>query len=364
MIEIGETESSVCGRIKFFVKDGELGITYWNYGFRSIEREMYEKEGDVYFSSSFFQLFQCGADIKIPKYVIDSYDREKARYGYESHYQRIGWATTALGHIDFLLSDEGSLVCKVGDQSFEADTLHDVFSRKCMCTPGLGCGYVEVPEDVAMVFLNQKEQTASLHTKLIYVGTSPLNGMEYYRLNHRLPSDEWSQVMRFFQFFSSDLPTCKLGEFRGWLTCQPQTVERTLGIASENTIRARSGEINSERAKFEKLSQDITEKLEYITSAFEEADYPDPELSEEAGKYQVGFEKITLTGGESIPHPWFPEVEQWLITSDEIWNLQFNGGQYNNWEESNVLINGASAIGLKLPYTEDLADTIRSFKDY
>jgi hypothetical protein len=167
--------------------------------------------------------------------------------------------------------------------------------------------------------------------------------------------------MKYFEFFGENPGSCKLGHFEGWLTSHPVAVERALGITGERTLSARMGELTTERAKFEKISKAINSKLVLISKAFENAEYPDPleESPGEAEKYQSGFEKITLEG-ETVPHPYYPGAECWLITEDWIYSLQKNCGTHDDWTQSNILADGTSCIGWRVPYTVDLAGMIRS----
>jgi hypothetical protein len=71
--------------------------------------------------------------------------------------------------------------------------------------------------------------------------------------------DSFAKVRKFFELFG-DIETCKIGEFRGWLTSNPIAVYRALGITSENTLNVRFSELSRERAKFVKLSKEINSK--------------------------------------------------------------------------------------------------------
>jgi hypothetical protein len=291
---------------------------------------------------------------------MEAYEKEKIKFEYEKQFEKIGWSNTPLGHFNFFLQDTGQLVCRTGDQTFSADTLQEICFRKCICTPGFGTGYIEVPASVAERFLREKDSRASLNIKLIYTGICPFNGEEYFKLNRRLPSDQWGEVIHLFTFFGSG-STCKLGKMEGFLTCQPLAVEQILGISRKNSITSRYSELAEERAKMARLLKQTNEKLDLIAEAFEGSEYPDPveESPVEAKNYMAGFEKIPLAG-EKVLHPYYPDVEMWVINDDWIYSVQYNGSPFHDWSESNILADGTSCIGWRIPYNKEIAKIIRS----
>jgi hypothetical protein len=102
--------------------------------------------------------------------------------------------------------------------------------------------------------------------------------------------------------------------------------------------------------------------LVLISKAFENAEFPDPmeEAPEEGEKYQSGFEKISLEG-ETVPHPYYHEVECWMITEEWIYSLKKNCGTHDDWTQSNVLADGTSYIAWRVSYSSELAGLIREF---
>jgi len=52
--------------------------------------------------------------------------------------------------------------------------------------------------------------------------------------------------------------------------------------------------------------------------------------------------------------------EWFVIGKDYIWYVRNNGADGDNWSRNNVLTGGAGAIGWRVPYSKELADSIRS----
>ena len=122
------------------------------------------------------------------------------------------------------------------------------------------------------------------------------------------------------------------------------------------------------KKKKEKKTKELQEKIDEIKKAFEMAEYPDPktEAPEEAAQYQTGCEKMRVEG-EKIQNPLNPENpwgggEWWVIQESWIWYVRNNGFDGDNWSVNNVQTGGAGAIGVRVPYSDELADKIRSLK--
>jgi len=190
---------------------------------------------------------------------------------------------------------------------------------------------------------------------LQYAGRCSETGMEYYRLSEIVPRETWRKIAEHFERFGWD----EDGELYGWLTAQPETVEKILGVKEELTLAYRREQAKKRKEKKEKRAKELQEKIDDIKKAFENAEYPDPEK-------ESGCEKMRVEG-EKIQNPLNPENpwgggEWWVIQPEWIWHVQNNGFDGDNWSVNNVYTGGAGAIGHRVPYSDDLAAQIRSLK--
>jgi hypothetical protein len=176
-------------------------------------------------------------------------------------------------------------------------------------------------------------------------------GMSYYRLSSVVPRETWIKISKYFERFGFDDED---GELRGWLTAQPETVEKILNVREELTLAYRRREAEKRREEKRKKTQKLQEKIDEIGMAFENAEYPKTE------------NKMKIEG-EKIQNPLNPENpwgggEWWVIQDSWIWYIKNNGFDGDNWSVNNVYTGGAGAIGHRVPYSEELAAQIRGLK--
>ena len=176
-------------------------------------------------------------------------------------------------------------------------------------------------------------------------------GMSYYRLSSVVPRETWLKISKYFERFGFDDED---GELRGWLTSQPEAVEKILGVKEELTLAYRREQAKKRKEKKEKRTKELQEKIDDIKKAFSEAEYPNP-----GNKMRVE--------GEKIQNPLNPENpwgggEWWVIQPEWIWHVRNNGFDGDDWGRNNVQTGGAGAIGVRVPYSEELADKIRGLK--
>lgn len=196
---------------------------------------------------------------------------------------------------------------------------------------------------------------------LQYAGRCSETGMSYYRLSGFVPRETWRMIAEHFERFGFDDAD---GELYGWLTAQPETVEKILGVKEELTLAYRREQAKKRKEKKEKRAKELQEKIDDIKKAFSKAEYPDPK--KEAAQFQSGCEKIRVEG-EKIQNPLNPENpwgggEWWVIQKEWIWHVQNNGFDGDDWSRNNVQTGGAGAIGVRVPFSDELAAQIRSLK--
>jgi hypothetical protein len=186
---------------------------------------------------------------------------------------------------------------------------------------------------------------------LQYAGRCSETGMSYYRLSSVVPRETWRMIAEHFERFGFDDED---GELYGWLTSQPETVEKILGVKEELTLAYRRREAKKRKEKKEKKARELQAKIDDVKKAFSEAEYPKTE-----NKMRVE--------GEKIQNPLNPENpwgggEWWVIQPEWIWHVQNNGFDGDDWTRNNIETGGAGAIGVRVPFSEELAARIRGLK--
>jgi hypothetical protein len=80
---------------------------------------------------------------------------------------------------------------------------------------------------------------------------------------------------------------------RGWLTAQPEVVEKILNVREELTLAYRREQAKKRKEKKEKRAKELQEKIDDIKKAFENAEYPDPkkEAPGEAAQFMTRIRK-------------------------------------------------------------------------
>ncbi len=185
---------------------------------------------------------------------------------------------------------------------------------------------------------------------LQYAGRCSETGMSYYRLSSVVPRDVWRKIAEHFERFGWD----EDGELYGWLTAQPEVVEKILGVREELTLEHRRRKAEKRREEKKKKTQELQAKVDDIKKAFSDAEY-------------LKTENKMKIEGEKIQNPLNPENpwgggEWWVIQPDWIWHVQNNGFDGDDWNRNNIETGGAGAIGVRVPFSETLAAQIRSLK--
>ena len=290
---------------------------------------------------------------------------------------KIGEKDTKYGVFEFFLKEEDQvkLVCAHGDKTAEATYCGKIQGRYVMKIESLDVRqngkvmqFIGLPDDVYNAFQNAKSNFALKNIHLTYAGRSAETGIKFYRLSAVVPRETWRKIAKYFEKFYRDEEDALDGELIGWLTAQPEVVEKILNVREELTLEYRRREAEKRREEKKKKAQELQAKLNDIEKAFENAEYPDPEKEApgEAAQFRPGYEKMRVEG-EVIQHPTHPENvygggEWWVIQPEWIWHVRNNGFDGDDWGRNNVQTGGAGAIGVRVPYSEELAAQIRSLK--
>jgi hypothetical protein len=185
---------------------------------------------------------------------------------------------------------------------------------------------------------------------LQYAGRCSEIGMKWYSLSARVPREEWTKISKYFEKFEEDEDE----ELCGWLTAQPEVVEKILGVREELTLEYRRREAEKRREEKKKKTLVLQAKIDDIKKAFQEAEYPKTE-----NKMKID--------GEKIQNPLNPENpwgggEWWVIQGNWIWYVRNNGFDGDNWNANNIETGGAGAVGVRVPFSKGLAAQIQSLK--
>ena len=141
---------------------------------------------------------------------------------------------------------------------------------------------------------------------LQYAGRCSEIGMKWYSLSARVPREEWMKISKYFEKFEEDEDE----ELCGWLTAQPEVVEKILGVREELTLEYRRREAEKRREEKKKKTLVLQAKIDDQKS-LRMAEYPKTE------------NKMKIEG-EKIPKPLNPENPwggEWWVPGEWVcWN--------------------------------------------
>lgn len=293
--------------------------------------------------------------------------------------QKIGEKITKqFGTFEFFLNEEEDqvkLVCTLGDKHAETTYVGKIQGHNAMKIESLDVRqngktmmFIGIPDSVYNAFQTAKSSLALKNICLQYAGQSAETGIKFYRLSAEVPRETWRKIAKYFEKFEKDEEAALDGELRGWLTAQPGAVEKILNVREELTLTYRREQAKKRKEELAKKAQELQAKLNDIEKAFENAEYPDPENEApgEAAEFMKGYNKMRVEG-EKIQHPLNPENvygggEWWVIQPEWIWHIRNNGHDGDDWGRNNVNTGGAGAIGVRVPFSEELAAQIRGLK--
>lgn len=294
--------------------------------------------------------------------------------------QKIGEKDTKFGTFEFFLDEdlnELKLICKLGSKETGRTYIGKVQGKNCMSIADMNLissidgkiiHYIELPNSVYNAFQAAKSNFALKNIYLIHAGESAETGISWYSLSTGVPRDVWRKISSHFLKFEKDEEDVLYGELRGWLTAHPKEVEKILGVREELTLDYRIKEAEKRRKDEKKKEMELLKTLSEIEEAFNGAEKPDPRIEspDEAVQFQPGYEKMRVNG-EEIQHPITPENiygggKWWVIQENWIWYIHNNGHDGDNWSWNNVNTGGAGAVGVRVPYFDELANKIRKLK--
>jgi hypothetical protein len=259
--------------------------------------------------------------------------------------KKIGEKDTKYGVFEFFLKEEEQvkLICSHGGKTAETTYCGKIQGHNAMNIEKLDVKengktmlFIGLPDEVYNAFQAAKTNFALKNIHLTYAGRSAETGIKWYSLSAEVPRDVWRKISKYFEKFWDDEDALD-GELRGWLTAQPEAVEKILNVREELTLAYRRREAKKRKEEKEKKARELQAKIDDIKKAFSKAEYPDPkkEAPEEAAQYQTGCEKMRVEG-EVIQHPTNPKNpwgggEWWVIQESWIWYVRNNGFDGDDW---------------------------------
>jgi len=230
---------------------------------------------------------------------------------------------------------------------------------------------IKTPADFA-VEVAERERVARENLQVSEVNYSWETGIRLYALSARIDRADWEKVKHLFSFWRATEEEEDDEEWEdryvGWATRRPDEVEKILKIPEERSLAFRREEANkTKEIEKERIKQE-RDKIAEVEKAFENAEYVDPRIESpaEAEKYQKGYEKMRVDGEETS----YPGHERniygggaWFVLQKEwIWKIENNGADGDAWDRNNVETGGAGAIGVRIPFDDDIASKIRGMK--
>lgn len=207
-------------------------------------------------------------------------------------------------------------------------------------------------------------------TVLYHEGTNYSDGMDLYSLTAKVPRDVWFKISDLFFKVDGESEVDMMHEIRyGYYTTQPAKVQDILLKEAERVAtdeeRKIAEQIIEKNKKIEKVSNEerkIKTQIERIASKI--TDY-----FKKNGKYPQTKDKIELNG-DWIENPIDPPDVygggSWFVVDEntkELWYVENNGADGDDWSRNNVRTGGAGAIGRVMKWNEDIVKNIKKIRD-
>lgn len=224
--------------IQFTWDFGKFEIRTYEKNFVVTDNEIELREGKSYFNHSKPNQKGILKEMEIPEHVIGQ--KNKLNMDLKLRRESIGSVTRTEGKIYFSLNSEGQLIAKLGDKEAIADDIEIIENKKAINIKSLGLEfpYIEIPANVVAVFVDAKYKKIMLNCHLVYSGRSLLTGKDYYKLNSWIPASDWNCVEDLFENFG-----VSGSGLQGWLTSEPEKVQKLLGLKSTEGKREHEDEV-------------------------------------------------------------------------------------------------------------------------
>ena len=205
--------------------------------------------------------------------------------------------------------------------------------------------------------MKQEQERENVH--LLFYDKSWSSGLEYYRLNCRVDSDEWNKIKRHFTYVrynedDDEQDTMYGNRLQGWLTTNPTEVEKRLGVKEELTIKYRKEANMMEEKRHRERILRRNRLKNTITKHFHEyGEHPS----------EISIEDIRGVRFEPDSDKWdaYGNGLMFIIGNDWIWYIRNNGADGDDWKRNNVKTSGAGAIGMRVVYNSELEGMVKEY---
>lgn len=218
----------------------------------------------------------------------------------------------------------------------------------------------------------EREIKARENVHLCFVDQSISSGLQYYELSTRVEYETWNKIKDLFFYMTYDdddeeQDTFGMTKLTGWLTTQPGKVEERLNVKPEQRLDYRNKKASERKEKINAVKKERDEVKKQIEDAFKPENVKRP-WADESIKGTQGASMIPWPDGKVYEDPKYPfdiygGGRKWVINKklDVIWEITNNGHDGDNWGLNNIATGGAGAIGVYVPYSEELELLIKNY---
>ncbi len=226
--------------IQFVWEFGKLKILTYMQHITISDSDIDKRDGKHYITPPSLNRQHHPEEIEIPVTVIEQMD--KLNINLKNSRESIAHVEHKTGKIFLSLNADGQIIAKHGHKTAISDV--EIIENKNAINVqalGLSVQYIEVPSTVETAYTKAKNIKIMEKCILTSAGKSLLTGKDYFKLNFQIPVSSWDCVEDLFEDFGSGLG--KKGELTGWLTNQPEKVQKLLGLKSTKGKREHDDEM-------------------------------------------------------------------------------------------------------------------------
>lgn len=183
-----------------------------------------------------------------------------------------------------------------------------------------------------------------------------------YGLTAELPKDVWNKIKQYTEYIRGDDAGTDIDmydDFKGGWTVSPKAAEILKSIAEKivtpdekeivKKVMAEKEIATKLRTEAKIHTEQVRKELAEVEIAFNGADYLEGRFNPAGVRIDDPFYPVDIYGGGR----WF------VIEKDYIWFVKNNGHDGDDWSRNNIETGGAGAVGVRIPYTEELAEKIK-----
>ena len=223
--------------IQFCWEFGKLKIRTYEQHIAVTDGDIYERDGKHFIMPPCLNRHHNPAEIEIPATVIEQF--EQLNTNLKNSRESLGHVDHKVGKIFLSLDMDGKIIAKQGSKTAISDM--EIIENKNAInieSLGLDCPFIEVPPKVEKAYIEAKNIRIMESVRLIYAGKSLLTGKDYFKFNKSVPLEEWEKAESLFEDFG-----VSGSGLQGWLTSQPEKVQKLLGLKPTEGKREHDDEV-------------------------------------------------------------------------------------------------------------------------